>query len=103
MNGSPDARKAGLPTQAKVNKQTHIEARCYPREEYKKFTPAKKQRHWQLMNPDAKPGTDAVKRKFSAVKSKNDNDSNNQKSLFSDSLDNDKKSGSNHDNSALKR
>ena len=41
-NGSPDARKAGLPTQAKVNKQTHIEARRYSKEEYKRFTPAEK-------------------------------------------------------------
>ncbi len=60
-NGSPDARKAGLLTQAEVNKQTHIEARRYSREEYKKFTPAEKQRLWQLMNPDVKPGTDAAK------------------------------------------
>ncbi len=97
-NGSPDARKAGLLKQAEVNKQTHIEARRYPREEYKKFMPAEKQRHWQLMNPDAKPGTDAAKHKVSAVKSKNDNDSDNNKSLFSDSSGDDKKGSSNRDN-----
>jgi hypothetical protein len=102
-NGSPDARKAGLPTQAEVNKQTHIEARRNSKEEYKKFTPAEKQRHWQLMNPDAKPGTDAAKRKVSAIKSTNDDDSDNNKSLFPDSSDEDKKGGSNRDNSALKR
>jgi hypothetical protein len=86
-----------------VNKQTHIEARRYSREEYKKFTPAEKQRHWQLMNPDVKPGTDAAKRKVSAVKSKNDDDSDDEKSLFSDSSGDDKKGSSNRDNSALKR
>ena len=85
-----------------MNKQTHIEARRYSKEEYKKFTPAKKQRHWQLMNPDAKPGTDAAKRKVSAVRSTNDDDSDDNKSLFPDS-DKDKKGGSNRDNSALKR
>jgi hypothetical protein len=101
-NGSPDARKAGLPTQAEVNKQSHIKARHYPREEYKKFTPAEKQRHWQLMNPDAKPGTNTKKRKVSAVKSKNDDDSDDNKSLFSDSSGSDVMGSSNQDNSALK-
>ncbi len=101
-NGSHDARKAGLPTQAEVNKQTHIEARRYSKEEYKKFTPAEKQRHWQLMNLYAKPGTDAVKHTVSAVKSKNDYDSDDNKSLFSSSSDTDKKGGSNCDNPALK-
>jgi hypothetical protein len=86
-----------------VNKQTHIKARCYSREEYKKFTPAEKQRHWQLMNPDTRPGTDAAKRKVSTVKSKNDDDSDNNKSLFSDSSGDDKRGSSNRDNSALKQ
>ncbi len=86
-----------------MNKQTHIEARRYSKEEYKKFTPAEKQRHWQLMNPDAKPGTDAAKRTVSAVRFKNDDDSDDNKSLFSDSSDTDKKSGGNRDNPALKR
>jgi hypothetical protein len=86
--------------QAKVNKQTHIEARRYPKEEVHACQQTKA---LALMNPDTKPGTDAVKCKVSTVKSKNDNDSNDQKSLFSDSLDDDKKSGGNRDNPALKR
>jgi hypothetical protein len=102
-SGSHDAQKAGLPTQAEVNKQTHIKARRYSKEEYKKFTPAEKQRHWQLMNPDAKPGTDTAKRTVSAVRSNNDDSSEDNKSLFPDSSDDDKKSGGNRDNPALKR
>ncbi len=102
-SGSHDAQKAGLPTQAEVNKQTHIEAQRYSKEEYKKFTPAEKQRHWQLMNSNAKPGTDTAKRTVSAVRSNNDDSSDDNKSLFPDSSDDDKKSGGNRDNPALKR
>jgi hypothetical protein len=35
--------------QAKVNKQTHIKARRYPKEEYRKFTPAKKREIMEIL------------------------------------------------------
>ena len=50
-------RKAGIPSQIEVNKCTHIQNKQYSWEEYKKFTLAERQRHYQLRNPDAKPGT----------------------------------------------
>jgi hypothetical protein len=103
--GTADARKAGLPSQAEVDKCTHIQAKRYPPDEYKNFTPAEKQRHWQLMNPEKKPGTDSNKRKVSALNSgKNkDDESDDDASLFK-SDNGDKKGGkSNRDNSALKR
>ena len=55
--GDPDARKKGLPSQAEIDKCTHIEKKRYPKEEYRKFTPAEKAKHWQLMNPGVTPGT----------------------------------------------
>ena len=102
-NGSTEARKARLPTAAEVAKCTHIEAKHYPKEEYNKFSRAEKQRLWQLMNPDKKPGTD-TKRKINAVTSKDkpDDDSDDNASLFPDEPK-DKHGGSNRDNSALKR
>ncbi len=45
---------------------------------------------------------DTVKHRVLAVKAANDNDSDINKSLFSNSSDKDKKSGSNHDNPAHK-
>ena len=38
----------GVP-QEEVNKVTTGEAKWYSKEDYAKFTPAKKQKHWQLM------------------------------------------------------
>ncbi len=111
-NRDPAARKAGLPTPAEVARCTHIEARHYPRDEYMKFTKAEKQRHWQLMNPGRKPGTDApkdgAKRNLSAVhgSSRKDDDSDDNKSLFSDGdgpNDTQGGSGSNRNNSTLKQ
>ena len=55
------------------------------------------------MNPDVKPGTDTVKCKVSAVKSTNDDSSDNDKPLFPDSSDKDTGGSSNRDNPALKR
>ena len=55
------------------------------------------------MNPDIKPGTDIAKHKVSAVKSKNDDSSDDDKDLFPDSSDDDKTGGNNRDNPALKR
>ncbi len=55
--GDPEARKRGLPSQAEIDKCTHIEKKRYPKEEYLKFTPAEKAKHWQLFNPDVTPGT----------------------------------------------
>lgn len=105
-NKDPEARKAGLPSASEVAKCTHIEAKHYPKDEYDKFSKAEKQRHWQLMHPERKPGTDS-KRKVSETRSsvsfKESEDSDDNKSLFSDDDAKDKKGGSNRDNSALKR
>jgi hypothetical protein len=58
------------------------------------------------MHPERKPGTDS-KRKVSETRSsvsfKESEDSDDNKSLFSDDDAKDKKGGSNRDNSALKR
>ena len=100
--GSTDARKAGLPSQAEIDRCTHIQARRYPPDEYKKFTPAERQKHWQLMNPGKTPATDS-KRKVSFMKSTtNTDESNDDADLFPDS-DDDKKPSSNRDNAALTR
>lgn len=40
--GTAEARKAGLPSQAEIDKCTHIQAKRYPPDEYNKFTPAKR-------------------------------------------------------------
>ena len=67
-----------------------------------KFTPAERQKHWQLMNPGKQPATDG-RRKVSAVKSKTGaDDSDDNASLFKDS-DDDKKPSGNRDNAALTR
>ena len=50
-------RDAGIPSQIEVDRCTHIQNKKYSWNEYKNFTPADKQRVYQLRNPDAKPGT----------------------------------------------
>ena len=52
-----EARKRGLPPQADIGKCTHIVKKHYSKAEYRKFTPAKKARLWQLNNPGMTPGT----------------------------------------------
>jgi hypothetical protein len=52
--GGPNACLAGLPSQDKVDKVTTIEAKWYPPSKYSKFTPTKKQKHYQLMNKTKK-------------------------------------------------
>ena len=103
-DGSAEARRAGLPSQAEVDKCTHIKDKWYSKDEYKKLTPAEKQRLWQLQNANQKPGTDSGKRKVAAINTntpKDDSDDN--ASLFGDD-DQDKKKGSgNRDNAALAR
>ncbi len=47
--GGPDARLKGIVPQEEVDKVTTVRAKWYPHSEYSKFTPAKKQKHYQLM------------------------------------------------------
>jgi hypothetical protein len=47
--GGSDARARGVVPQEEVDKVTIVKARWYCPEDYAKFTPAKKQNHWQLM------------------------------------------------------
>jgi hypothetical protein len=47
--GGSDARPRGGVSQEEVDKVTTVEARYYSPEDYAKFTPAKKKKHWQLM------------------------------------------------------
>ena len=54
--------RSGIPSQIEVDKCTHIQNKKYPYEEYIKFTPAEKQRAYQLRYPDAKPGTGPSRR-----------------------------------------
>jgi hypothetical protein len=71
--GDPDARKKGLPSQADIDKCTHIKKKRYPRDEYNKFTPAEKAKHWQLFHPNTTPGTGpmtSAKRSASSIDSK---------------------------------
>ncbi len=49
QSGSGGPLNGGLP-QEEIDKVTTVEAHFYPRDEYDKFTPAKKQKHWQLMH-----------------------------------------------------
>ena len=53
-------REASKPTQDKIDACTHIKAKSYESKEYKAFTPAKKAKHWQLMNP-TKPSRGAAR------------------------------------------
>ena len=55
--GDQDARKKGLPPQSEIDRCTHIEKKCYSKAEYRKFTPAKKAKLWQLYNPGMTPST----------------------------------------------
>ena len=47
--GGPGGRLSGGVPQEEVDKVSTIEARYYSPEDYAKFTPAKKQKHFQLM------------------------------------------------------
>ncbi len=57
-----DSRKKGLIPQSEVDKQTHIQNRDYPPDEYKRFTPAEKAKLWQLRHPGQTPGTGPTRR-----------------------------------------
>lgn len=59
--GGPD-RKKNLPSQKEVDACTHIVDKDYPKEQYNAFTPAEKQRLYQLRNPDKEPGTGPTSR-----------------------------------------
>jgi hypothetical protein len=111
-NGTPAARKKGLPSQDKIDKCTQIKNKYYPKEEYDKFTDAEKQKLWQLQHPKAVPGTDDTKTttpkcKVAAMNSAmHEDESDDNASLFPDS-DDDKdvkkvKEGGNRSNKALK-
>jgi hypothetical protein len=104
--GTGKSRLDGIPSQIEIDRCTHIEARHYPWSQYSKFTPAEKQKHFQLMHKDTKPGTGPCRdrrqgdrsvastmtdgsssnRKRSASTMRMDTDDN-DKSLFSDSDD----------------
>jgi hypothetical protein len=85
-----------IPTQAEVDKRTHIVNKKYPDNFYRNFSDAEKQKLWQLRHPGQTPG------KVAALRSKMDNDDDNE-SLFGDDADAEEaKKGSNRDNSALK-
>jgi hypothetical protein len=96
-----------IPTQAEVDKCTHIVNKKYLDDIYCNFSDAEKQKLWQLHHPGQTPGTDASltpnKHKVTALRSKMDDDDDNE-SLFGDDANADEaKKGSNRDNSALKR
>ena len=55
--GSGKSRMEAVPSQVEVDRQTHIEAKHYPWSEYKHFTPAERQKHFQLTHKDQTPGT----------------------------------------------
>jgi hypothetical protein len=57
-----DSRKKGLVAQSEIDKQTHITDRDYSPDEYKRLTPAKKAKLWQLCNPNKTPGTGPTRR-----------------------------------------
>ena len=94
--GSRDERRQrGLPDQAYVNRCTHIVNKYYPDEEIKKFTPAERQRLYQLRKADNE------KHKSSSVseagtKRPSDTDHSNEYDLTSNSK-------RNRDNDALKK
>jgi len=107
-----EAHIQALPSQAEIDACTHIRNKHYPDNIYEKFTDAKKQKLWQLKNPGKVPGTGDNKKtaKVSAVRfapSTNADESDDNKSLFSDYKSNPgknggKASGRNSDNPALK-
>jgi hypothetical protein len=47
--GGPKACLKGIVPQEEVDKVTTVEAKWYPHSKYSKFTPPKKQKHYQLM------------------------------------------------------
>ena len=55
--GSGKSRMDGIPSQVDIDRCTHIEAKHYPWSEYSKFTPAERQKHFQLTHKDITPGT----------------------------------------------
>ena len=92
--GGPRGRKrgkSGLPTQAEVDACTHIQDKFYPKEEYAKFTPAEAQKHWQLrqkrLNRDKASEKDKelekIRRRVKALETKDNGESDDDKSLFS--------------------
>jgi hypothetical protein len=54
-HGGPDARLKGIAPQEEVDKATTAKAKWYLHSEYSKFTPAKKQKHYQLMKKTNMP------------------------------------------------
>jgi len=103
-NASYEDRKKRIPTQAEVDRCTHIVNKKYTDEEYRDFTEAEKQKLWQLRHPKQTPGTDGPgKRKVAAVKTTKDDGSDDDQSLFGSDADADAAKGSNRDNPALKR
>jgi hypothetical protein len=59
---TPDKCQMGLVPQSEVDKQTHIVNRHYSDAEWAQFTPAEKQKIWQLRNPGKTPGTGPTRR-----------------------------------------
>jgi hypothetical protein len=55
-------RKKNIPSQKEVDACTHIVDKDYPDAEYRAFTPAEKQRLFQLRHPDVTPGTGPTRR-----------------------------------------
>ena len=55
-------RKKNIPSQKEVDACTHIVDKDYPTAEYLAFTPAEKQRLFQLRHPDVTPGTSPTRR-----------------------------------------
>jgi hypothetical protein len=56
-----NSRSSRIVPQEEVHKVTGIEAKHYPDEIYKTFTPAMKAKHWQLLHPGQTPGTGPAK------------------------------------------
>jgi len=59
-HGDPNKRKRNVvPQEDEVDKVTNVQNKWYPPDEYKKFTPAMKAKHWQLRgkSPGQEPGT----------------------------------------------
>jgi hypothetical protein len=54
-------RASGLVPQEEIDKVTNVEAKRYPTDVYKSFTPGQKAKHWQLMNPGKTPGSGPAK------------------------------------------
>jgi hypothetical protein len=54
--GGSDARLNRIVPQEEVDKVTTVEAKWYPHSEYSKFTPAKKQKHYQLIKKTNRTG-----------------------------------------------